>query len=113
MQIRSARPADVASIDDLVQRAYDPYIERIGRRPAPMDDDYAEKVGQGGVFVAEEADIVGLLVLSHQREHVLIENVAVDPDRQSEGIGRALLALRRTLRERAASRRCGSTPTPR
>lgn len=57
-----------------------------------MDDDYAEKVARGQVFVADDAGVVGLIVLIRKPDHVLIENVAIDPDRQGEGIGRALLA---------------------
>jgi GNAT superfamily N-acetyltransferase len=94
VQVRAARPLDTPVLRDLVQRAYAPYVERIGRRPAPMDDDYAEKVGLGYAFVAEEGGrTVGLIVLVHRPDHLLVENVAVDPDMQSKGIGRALLAF--------------------
>lgn len=98
-----------------MQRAYHPYIERIGRRPAPMDADYAERVAGGQVSLAEAAGVsgdvdtagvgalgiearaadgamVGLIVLVDEADHLLVENVAVDPARQGEGIGRALLA---------------------
>lgn len=97
MQIRVALSADVAVIFDLVQRAYGIYIERIGCRPAPMDDDYAEKIHQSHVFVAEDARVVGLIVLIPTPAYLLIENVAVDPDRQGEGIGRALLDYAETF----------------
>lgn len=96
MQIRPARPADVPVIHDLVQRAYGLYVERIGRRPTPMDDDYAEKVDQGLAFVADDGSVIGLIVLIHKPDHILIENVAVDPDRQGEGIGQALLTYAET-----------------
>lgn len=59
-----------------------------------MDDDYGEKVAQGHVSVAVEAgEIVGLIVLIQEPDHLLVENVAVQPERQSQGIGRALLAF--------------------
>jgi GNAT superfamily N-acetyltransferase len=35
-------------------------------------------------------------VLIRNRDHLLIENVAVDPSRQHQGIGRALLAVAET-----------------
>ena len=79
---------------DLAQRAYGIYIERIGRRPGPMDDDYGEKVRDACVYVADDEDrVVGLIVLIEAPDHLLIENVAVEPDRQHSGIGRALLNL--------------------
>src|SRR3954451_21354195 len=94
MQIRPAVPDDAAAVDELVQRAYSHYVGRIGRRPGPMDDDYVEKVERGHVFVAVEAsDVIGLIVLIEEPDHLLVENVAVEPERQSQGIGRALLAF--------------------
>jgi GNAT superfamily N-acetyltransferase/DNA-binding HxlR family transcriptional regulator len=103
MRIRAARDADLPAVEDLVRRAYEPYIERIGRRPAPMDDDYAEAIAARRVFVAEErvdAGVLGLLVLIPAGDHLLVENVAVDPARQGKGLGRALLARAETVARR-------------
>ncbi len=81
------------AIDAIVQRAYGGYVEELGVRPAPMDDDYAEKVRRGEATVASvDGEVIGAVVLIAEEDHVLVENVAVDPDRQGEGIGRALLA---------------------
>jgi N-acetylglutamate synthase-like GNAT family acetyltransferase len=91
VRIRPARSADVAAIEALVEGAYGHYVERIGMRPGPMNDDYAEKVGDGFAFVAEEGEIVGLLVLIPQPGYLLIDNLAVEPSRQGEGIGISLL----------------------
>jgi ribosomal protein S18 acetylase RimI-like enzyme len=91
--MRLAQPADVPPIDDIVQRAYAPYVERIGRRPGPMDDDYARKVQAEQVTVADDGErIAGLVVLVPHDDHLLVENVAVEPARQHAGVGRALLA---------------------
>jgi GNAT superfamily N-acetyltransferase len=65
-------------------------------RPAPMDDDYTEKVHRGEVFVADDDGVVGLLVLIATPARLLIENVAVDPVCQGAGIGRALLSHAKT-----------------
>jgi predicted N-acetyltransferase YhbS len=90
--IRPANAADLAAIESIVERAYDVYVERIGMRPGPMDADHAEKVRRDLVFVTEEGgEVVGLIVLVEFSDRLLIENVAVDPDRQGEGIGRGLL----------------------
>ena len=42
--IRPATLEDIAQIEAIVEAAYSPYIERIGRKPAPMLDDYASQV---------------------------------------------------------------------
>jgi GNAT superfamily N-acetyltransferase len=92
MLIRRAQPADEAAIATIVERAYRVYVERIGMRPGPMDDDYSDRVGRGLVEVAEiDGAVVGLIVLIEADDVLLVENVAVDPDRQGEGIGRRLL----------------------
>jgi GNAT superfamily N-acetyltransferase len=91
MRIRQARASDVSTIEGIVERAYSGYIERIGRRPAPMDDDYAERIRRGQAFLAEDVCVTGLIILIGEPDHVLIENVAVDLRHQGEGIGRALL----------------------
>ncbi len=93
MILRRATAGDVPAMHDIVERAYGGYVERIGRRPAPMDDDYAERIRTARVFVADDDGVVGLIVLVGTPDHVLIENVAVHPDRQRAGIGRALLCL--------------------
>jgi len=96
--IRPAEMGDVPVLEDIVERAYRVYIERIGRRPGPMDDDYAALVHSAAteIFVAvQDASgerVVGLIVLEPAPDHVVIANVAVDPERQHAGIGRALLA---------------------
>ena len=93
MILRRARADDVPAMHDIVERAYGGYVERIGRRPAPMDDDYDERIRTARVLVADDDGVVGLIVLVGTPDHVLIENVAVHPDRQRAGIGRALLSL--------------------
>ncbi len=90
-RIRPAAAADVAAITALVDRAYGVYVERIGGPPGPMHHDYAEKVRRCDTFVYDDEGVAGLLVLTDEAGHLMLENVAVDPSRQGEGIGRALL----------------------
>jgi ribosomal protein S18 acetylase RimI-like enzyme len=93
MEIRPARLDEIDVLHGIVQRAYEMYVSRIGRRPAPMDDDYTALVKSGHVNVAVVCDEpVGLIVEVPQADHLIVENVAVDPAQQGRGIGRALLA---------------------
>jgi predicted N-acetyltransferase YhbS len=92
LKVRLAIAGDVEAIAGIVERAYGVYVERIGMRPGPMDADHAEKVRRGLVSVADEGgEVVGLIALVEFADRLLIENVAVDPDRQGEGIGGSLL----------------------
>jgi ribosomal protein S18 acetylase RimI-like enzyme len=93
VEIRPGRPDDVPAIGALVEAAYAPWVARVGRRPAPMDADHAGPVAEGGAWVAVEGGrLVGVLEVRPGRGHLLLEDVAVHPDRQGEGIGRALIA---------------------
>jgi ribosomal protein S18 acetylase RimI-like enzyme len=92
MVVRRADPSEAPLLRELVERAYAIYIERIGRRPAPMDDDYDAKIRRGEVFVADDGGVAGLIVLVERPDHLLVENVAVEPARQGAGVGRRLLA---------------------
>ncbi|HEY5977745.1 MAG TPA: GNAT family N-acetyltransferase [Solirubrobacterales bacterium] len=93
-EVRSATPADVEAIERLVERAYGVYVERIGGKPGPMHHDYAERVAEAEVTVVADGDaIVGLLIIYLRDDHLLIENVAVDPEHQGRGMGGRLLDL--------------------
>jgi GNAT superfamily N-acetyltransferase len=75
-----------------VCEAYLKYIERVGRQPGPMLDNYRDVIAAKEVHVAVHADtVVGVLVLSPVAGYFEIENVAVRPDCQGRGIGRLLL----------------------
>ena len=74
--------------------AYQPYVDRIGRAPAPMTADYARAVRGGLVWVAiEDGRVAGFVVLVAEPGYLLLENVAVLPAAQSRGIGSRLLGL--------------------
>jgi GNAT superfamily N-acetyltransferase len=90
--IRPATGDDVETIRALVERAYSRWVPRIGLRPAPMDVDYAALVAEGDVFVLGEPDVVAVLVLRPAEGGALmVDNVAVDPDSQGQGLGPTLL----------------------
>jgi hypothetical protein len=40
LELRSAGPADVEAVRDVVRHAFALYVPRIGREPAPMNADY-------------------------------------------------------------------------
>jgi N-acetylglutamate synthase-like GNAT family acetyltransferase len=91
--IRSAEPADAGVIATLVQSAYDHYVPRIGLRPRPMDADYPALIAAKQVWVAVDPDVIGVIVLDDQADHLQIDNVAVAPERQGSGVGSGLLDL--------------------
>jgi GNAT superfamily N-acetyltransferase len=82
-------------VEAIVGAAFARYIPRIGRRPAPMDDDYAARARAGQLFVAVGGDggTVGMVVLISRERHLLIDVLAVDPGHHGTGVGQALLAF--------------------
>ena len=106
MSIRRATAVDWPAVTALVQRAYGPWIAAVGRRPAPMDDDYAARCAAGQAFVLErDGAPAAVLVLEDAPDPLWLDNIAVDPAWQGQGLGRALLnfaeaeARRRNLPE--------------
>jgi ribosomal protein S18 acetylase RimI-like enzyme len=92
MTLRPATEADAARLSEVARAAYGRYVERVGRPPRPMLDDYAAVVRSDDVTVAERGGcIAGFIVLRVTDDGFLIDNVAVDPSHQGTGVGRALL----------------------
>jgi ribosomal protein S18 acetylase RimI-like enzyme len=93
--IRPATAQDRAAIEAIVDAAYAVYLPRIGKPPGPMLDDYAERIAEGAVSVAEDKDgvVAAILVLLPKPDHLLLDNIAVRPDRQGRGLGRRLVAF--------------------
>lgn len=92
MNIRPAGHADLAAIVAIVEAAYAPYIPRMGKKPGPMLDDYPALVRTHDIWVAaDDAGVAGVIVLLGEPDHLLLDNIAVAPDRHGQGVGKALL----------------------
>jgi len=95
-RIQRATAADCAAVIGCVHAAYAGYVELIGRRPAPMDADYADLIARGDVYVLRaplDGGLYGVLVMRPEQGALFIENVAVDPRHQHQGFGRQLMAF--------------------
>jgi ribosomal protein S18 acetylase RimI-like enzyme len=91
--IRRAADPDADAIARITAEAYQHYVPRIGREPAPMTTNYAGAVRAGQAWVAEDdGQAVGIVVLELHPDHLLVENIAVRPSAQGRGVGRQLLA---------------------
>lgn len=95
--IRQARAHEATVVRDIVLSAYQRYVAIMGTPPAPMLDDYAKRIAAKQVWVLEDDGLItGLLVLEDQPGHLLLDNIAVRPDRQGLGHGRKLLDFAET-----------------
>lgn len=102
-EIRKARLDDLAEVERIVAEAFAPYVARMGRRPAPMDDDYRARIAAGEVDVLVDAGgMAGLVVLETDRDPSVLETLAVADRARGLGLGRILVA-----HAEAASRAAG------
>jgi len=92
--VRMAGLGDVPGITACVCEAYVHYIERIGKRPGPMLEDFHQTIGKAQVHVVESnGRIIGVAVLMLTDEGFYLDNVAVRPTARGMGVGRKLLEL--------------------
>ena len=103
LELTKANLLEEDQIVALVRAAYAPYVERIGKEPAPMGADYGAAISAGQVVVvrrvsgpvtepsATQGEVLGLIVTEAFTDHLLIENIAVSPAAQGLGVGGMLL----------------------
>lgn len=100
--VRLATAGDATAAHACVVAAFEPYIERIGRPPAPMLLDFPALIDEGRVWVAERGtQVEGVLVQYETPEGFYVDTVATSPSARGTGVGRALLEFA----EREARRR--------
>ena len=107
-RLRPARPEDAPRLEAIARAAYEIYLPRIDRPPAPVLADYPAMIAAGQVTLLElgcegSLDSIGFLVAFPRLEDYFVENLAIDPLRQGGGHGRFLMAAAEEA-ARAASR---------
>ncbi|KAJ5242621.1 acetyltransferase [Penicillium citrinum] len=93
--INEATAEDIPDIRKMVDKAYSKYIDRIGKPPAPMTEDYHSEIEENSVYVLKDnsGSLIGLLVLVCRPESgtMEIKNLVVDPKAQGHGYVRVLM----------------------
>jgi GNAT superfamily N-acetyltransferase len=89
--IRQATAADLDRIRAIARAAYAKYVPRIGREPMPLLADYAAHIARGETIVIGTAERVsGFMIAWPDADAYLVDNVAIDPVAQGQGLGRRL-----------------------
>lgn len=92
MNIRLAIENDRSAIESCIGDAYQHYIPRIGKRPASMDREFLPLIHAGRVHVYEsKGEILGVMVVAAQADHLEVSSLAVQPYAQRRGIGKRLM----------------------
>ena len=93
MGIRLAESTDRTVVEAIVRAAYEPWVSIIGVEPLPLMADYGALISGEQVYVLENGEVDAVIVLESGDGVLLVENVAVRPDRQGSGLGRRLMAF--------------------
>jgi len=94
--IRKAESRDADALSACIEAAYEKAAARIADLP-PVAANCAGEIAAFQVWVAEANNtVVGGLVLVPRPNFMLLANVAVRPDHQGSGLGRAFMALAET-----------------
>ena len=89
------RRATIKDSDDLLkiaEIAYDKYLPLMDKKPAPMLADFNKHIAEDIVFIAlaEVEIIAGYVVLQQIKGQWWLDNIAVHPNHQGQGIGTKL-----------------------
>jgi ribosomal protein S18 acetylase RimI-like enzyme len=85
MVFRRAVAEDHEIIIAIAQKAYEKYIERIGKEPAPMRPIIQK---EDVVFICEDnKHIIAFAILVKINDQIILDSIAVDPSHQKKGIG--------------------------
>jgi ribosomal protein S18 acetylase RimI-like enzyme len=99
--VRLAGAPDRAAVEACTRNAYAAFARRVGYDPEPLTADYGALIAAGQVRVLEqEGTTAAVLVVREETDHLLIYSVAVAPDHQGRGLGRALMAETETIARR-------------
>jgi hypothetical protein len=86
---------DVQRVESVIHAAYVGYVAINCKTPGPMLDDYAALIAQSRVYVLDDGDVVGVLVLLPEPGVMLLDNVAIDPFSSGNGLRAAVAGVRR------------------
>ena len=90
--IRPACEADLTDIQSCARQAYEKYVSRMDKKPAPMHADFETQIAKGYIDVAVYGShLVGYAVFYPEGKHFHLENVAVSPAYSGRGLGRCLI----------------------
>jgi len=102
--VRPALASDLPAVRSLAWAAYEKYLPRMDRPPAPMREDYGVLIGGGTLWVIG-APVVAMVTLTEDGSTLHVDNLAAHPAVQGTGIGRQLLDYaEEAARERGISR---------
>lgn len=90
--IRLAHADDAPGLGRIAHAAYEQFTAAIGRVPAPALQDFPRDIAAGRVWAIGSPPL-GFAVAFAKQDTWFLENVAIAPQAQGQGHGRALIAF--------------------
>jgi len=98
VEIRQATAGDMTAVADLTRRAYAKWVPVLGRKPLPMTADYEAAFSRHRFDLAHiEGRLAGVVETLADGDALLVENLAISPDHQRQGLGTRLMAHAESL----------------
>ncbi|MGM8212715.1 GNAT family N-acetyltransferase [Virgibacillus sp. W0430] len=93
--IRKAKLTDAESLEQCMHSAYSKYADRVNVETLPpMRVNYKDEIASFPVWVVEyNTNIIAGVIIVFEKEHASLANIAIHPDYQDKGLGKALLSF--------------------
>jgi GNAT superfamily N-acetyltransferase len=89
---RVANQDDIITAARMIFESYAPYIPIMGKIPPTIFEDFGSHIAQGNLWLLEyDSKPVGMVVLTQDTDHLLLQSMCVLPGFQGLGFGRELL----------------------
>ena len=89
MLFRKAKLEDHKIIITIALKAYEKYVERMDKEPAPMRPSIQK---EDVVFVCEDnKQVIAFAILVKINDQIILDSIAVDPSHQNKGIGNSFI----------------------
>lgn len=94
IRLRAATPEDAATMAHVFQIAFAPVAAQLGYRPSPMDRSFHAALETRMALAAQrpgDREPIGFAALAPSPTQLYVDAIAVAPEAQGAGVGRALL----------------------
>ena len=93
LRVRLLEPPEAQPAEDLLRKAFTPYVRRLGREQQPQTFTYLlDAVAERRVYGAfSEAELIGVAIIRRLERGLYLDQIGVDPSLQGAGLGRAFL----------------------
>ncbi len=97
-EFRVANQSDIITTARLIFESYAPYIPIMGKIPPTIFEDFGEHITRGNLWLLSIGkDVIGMVVLTPNGDHMLLQSMGINPAHQGFGFGRTLLRFSERL----------------